>query len=114
MPTLFEKLTTAGLPIASASDEEGVRVTAGTQLTPAQDQLMNDIIFEHQQPAQWLEVLQDRANRLQLKNEYLATIASLQQIEDAVAPTNAQVIAGVKFIAKTLKLLLRLIAKSYQ
>lgn len=56
----------------------------------------------------------DEANaREQIKAEYQATINTLQQIEDTQAPTNAQVIAAVKFIAKTLRLLLRLLARRY-
>lgn len=47
-----------------------------------------------------------------LKGEYIATIAQLEAIEAATSPTNAQVIAAIKFLAKTLRLLLKLIARS--
>jgi hypothetical protein len=59
------------------------------------------------------ETLAFRADRQQLKDEYLATIAQLQNIENAVNPTNAQVIAAVKFLAKTLRLMLKLLAKLF-
>lgn len=49
----------------------------------------------------------------QLKEEYQQTIDTLQQIEDAQSPTNAQVIAAVKFLAKTMRLLLKLLARQY-
>jgi hypothetical protein len=52
-------------------------------------------------------------DRSQLKTEYQNTIDTLVNIENAVNPTNAQVIAGVKFLAKTLRLLLKLLARQY-
>ena len=51
----------------------------------------------------------DKAN---IKREYLSTIATLEQIETTVNPTNAQIIAAVKFLATTLKLLLKLVART--
>lgn len=50
----------------------------------------------------------------QIKNEYAATIQTLTDIENAVSPTNAQVIAAVKFLAKTVRLMLKLLARQYQ
>lgn len=44
---------------------------------------------------------------------YQNTIDQLQQIENATNPTNAQVIAAVKFLAKTLRILIRLFVKFY-
>ncbi len=49
----------------------------------------------------------------QLKAEYINTIQTLQQIESAINPTNAQVIAAVKFMARTIRLLLKLLARQY-
>lgn len=114
MPTLFEKLTAAGLPIKSASDEEGVHLIAGAELTPAQSELMGELILQHQNPADYQIYLNSKTDRQQLKAEYQNTIDTLIQIENATSPTNAQVIAGVKFIAKTLRLLLKLLARQYQ
>ena len=53
-------------------------------------------------------------SRQALKEEYLGTISTLQQIEDTTSPTHAQVIAAVKFIAKTVRLMLKILAKMYQ
>jgi hypothetical protein len=50
-------------------------------------------------------------SRQQYKDEYQNTLTTLQQIVDAQNPTNAQVVAAMKFIAKTLKLLLKIIIK---
>jgi len=55
--------------------------------------------------------LEFRANREQIKAEYVATLATLADIENAISPTNAQVIAAVKFMAKTLRLLLKMLAR---
>lgn len=56
---------------------------------------------------------QDQA-RDQLKAEYTSTITTLQTIEGTTNPTNAQVVAAVKFLAKTLRLLLKFLAKQYK
>lgn len=53
------------------------------------------------------------AKRDQIKSEYLSTMTTLQQIEDTQSPTNAQVVAAVKFLAKTLRILLRFLARQF-
>jgi len=53
----------------------------------------------------------DAADRQQIKAEYQTTITQLQSIENAVSPTNAQVIAAVKYLAKTIRLMLKLLAR---
>lgn len=47
----------------------------------------------------------------QYRTQYLSTLDTLSQIENATTPTNAQVVAAVKFLAKTLRLLLKLLAR---
>lgn len=54
------------------------------------------------------------SNKAQLKAEYLATLATLSDIENVTSPTNAQVIAALRFMAKTLALVIKLIARQYQ
>lgn len=49
----------------------------------------------------------------QVKSEYSNTITTLLTIENTVSPTNAQVIAAVKFLAKTVRLILRFLARHY-
>ena len=56
-------------------------------------------------------VLVTDQDKSQLKAEFQETITQLLSIENAVSPTNAQVIAAVKFLAKTLRLLLKLLAR---
>jgi len=53
----------------------------------------------------------DAIDRQQLKAEYQATIDQLQNIENAQSPTNAQVVAAVKYLAKTIRLMLKLLAR---
>jgi len=108
MPTLYEKLITAGLPIISATEEGEIE---SLQMTAEQQLLFSDILMEHFQPIQYADILTIRADRQQLKEEYQSTIATLQTIESTTSPTNAQVIAAVKFLAKTLRLLLKLLAR---
>ena len=50
-------------------------------------------------------------DRQQLKAEYQSTIDQLQNIESAQSPTNAQVVAAVKYLAKTIRLMLKLLAR---
>ena len=50
-------------------------------------------------------------DRAQLKAEYQATIDQLQNIENAQSPTNAQVITAVKYLARTIRLMLKLLAR---
>lgn len=51
------------------------------------------------------------ADKSQIRAEYQQTIDQLTTIENTVNPTNAQVIAAVKYLAKTLRLLLKIIAR---
>lgn len=114
MSTLFEKLTAANLPISSASENGEISGLPGVVMTQEQKQLFNDIILEHFHPTEYADLLVSRTDISQLKNEYQSTITQLQTIESATNPTNAQVVAAVKFTAKTLRLLLRLLARQYK
>lgn len=51
-----------------------------------------------------------KSTRQQIRTEYQTTIDQLATIENATNPTNAQVIAAIKFIAKTSKLILKILA----
>jgi hypothetical protein len=57
------------------------------------------------------EELDEEARTQQLKDEYQSTISTLQQIEGLTNPTNAQVVQAVKFLAKTQRLTLKLLAR---
>jgi hypothetical protein len=114
MATLLEKLKAAGLPIESATESGAIAGLPGVQMTPEQEQTFKDILLEHFKPAEYADLLIGRADISQLKSEYQTTITQLQSIESAVNPTNAQVIAAVKFLAKTLRLLLKLLTRNYK
>lgn len=111
MPTILEKLKNAGLPVIEAT-EDG-KISTGP-MTETQNQLYNDIILEHFNPAQFQIVLETRTDKAQIKAEYQATLNTLSQIENTATPTNTQIIAAVKFMAKTLKLILKLLTKLYK
>lgn len=53
----------------------------------------------------------NETDKATLKAEFSATVLQLQNIETATTPTNAQIIAAVKFLAKTLRLILKLLAR---
>lgn len=53
------------------------------------------------------------SDRAQVRDEYQNAITTLMQIENAASPTNAQVVAAVKFLAKTLRLLLKFLARYF-
>lgn len=50
---------------------------------------------------------QQAASKQIIVDEYSSALSTLQIIEDAQVPTNAQVVAAVKFLARTMRLLLR-------
>ena len=99
-------LQNAGLPVTDAfvNSDGKVEATFSRGLTSAE----------------WATFLQitdpDRydseSSRDALKAEYQATISTLLQIENATSPTNAQVVVAVKFLAKTLRLLLKFLARN--
>lgn len=53
------------------------------------------------------------SDKAEIKKDYLNALETLDQIATATTFTNAQVIAAIKFIAKTLKLLIKLIVRQY-
>jgi len=112
MATLFEKLTAAGLPIQSATEAGEISGLPDIQMTEAQRQTFSDIVLEHFNPSEYQALLAMRADKQQVKAEYTATINTLQQIESTAAPTNAQVITAIRFLAKTIRLMLRILARA--
>ena len=109
--TLLSNLTTAGLPVSQAQ-EDGNSITWSTPPTDEQMQLCRDIVLQYVDPTAQADIQAGRADRAQIKAELQATITQLKAIEDAVSPTNAQVIAAVKFLARTLRLMLKLLART--
>ena len=106
MPTIFEKLQNAKLPVTSATETGEITSKA---MSKEQKALFDDILLEHFNPPAFQELLLRRADLKQYKDTYLSTINTLEQIENATSPTNAQVIAAIKQLAKTQKLLLKLL-----
>lgn len=53
----------------------------------------------------------NEVDKASLKSEYQATVTQLQNIETATSLTNAQIVAAVKFLAKTQRLILKLLAR---
>lgn len=108
--TLFEKLQAAGLPVISAT-EDG-QVTMGV-MTDEQRQEFQDILLEHFQASEYAELQASRINLQNLKDEYLNMIARLEQIQNAINPTNAQVIQAIKdealYIERIMKVVRRLV-----
>lgn len=102
--SLYDDLLAAGLPVELLPDG-GYTFTRSIDET--ETQLYHDIL----DPAEKASREAYAVDRAQLKAEYQATVDQLQAIENATSPTNAQVIAAVKFIAKTLRLLLKLLAR---
>jgi hypothetical protein len=103
--SLYNDLLNAGLPVVSATD--GGQATFSRSLTDDEVEIYHDL-RDPQRPILRAELT---ATRVQIKAEYIATIDTLTQIENATSPTNAQVIAAVKFMAKTIRLILNLLAR---
>lgn len=114
MATLYEDLIAAGLPVESASLEHGVRLLPGSNMTLPQWNKLGEIVLSHQSPAAYTDLLQFRADRDQLKNEYQSTVNTLLDIENRANPTNAQVITAIRFLAKTVRIMLKLFVRIYK
>jgi hypothetical protein len=93
----LQQLLDAGLPATATDGNDSEAVTQ----------------FERElTQTEWLTYLRiSDPDKGKLKKEYLATLTQLQNIEDAASPNNAQVITAVKFMAKTLGLILKLLAR---
>ena len=106
--TIFSELQAAGLPVISAAENGNISMGI---MSMDQQAIFQDILLRYFLPSAYAELQISKVDKQQLKDEYLATVTQLQSIEAATNPTNAQVIAAVKFLAKTLRLLLKLLAR---
>lgn len=79
--------------------------------TPNPDDVIFPVppIFENALPS--AEVIAYRTSRTDLKAEYIATIQTLTDIENASSLTNAQVIAALKYLAGRQKIIFKLMAR---
>ena len=111
MPTLFEKIIAAGLPISDAKEDGSVTGTTGIELTEEQEDILRDIILEHTRPSEYSEISESRTNIKMLKASYLSSISRLQQIQKASNMSNAQIIAAIKDMALIQERTLKLIKK---
>lgn len=108
--TLYEKLQNAGLPVISADETGAVSMGA---MTLQQQETFQDILLEHFQPDKYTELLEHRSSLLALKGEYQTDITTLQNIQNTTNPTNSQVIAAMKYEAKTLERILKFLKASF-
>jgi len=99
--TLYDDLLNAGLPVIDA--EEGTTPHFSRILTLDEEDIRDSIMNK--------PVYEEKITRKQLRDEYLETIATLQQIENATSPTNAQVIQAIKDIAHHQELILKLLRR---
>lgn len=111
--TFLLTVQNAGLPIISVNEIDGSDPVFSRALTDAEAQLYGELKLQYYDPTKYNELLDDRANKQQIRDEYQATITQLQTIETTTSPTNAQVVAAVKFLAKTLRILLKFIVRAY-
>lgn len=66
-------------------------------------------VFTNSQPP--AEVVEYRVSRADLRAQASVAIMRLEAIENAVAPTNAQIIAAVKDIAKFVRLIIKVLRR---
>lgn len=103
--SLFTDLQAAGLPVVSATD--GAQATFSRTL----DDTENEIYLNLLDPTRAQRLLDTIADRESLKIQYQAAIDRLQQIENAVSPTNAQIIQAIRDIAKYERLIIKVLAR---
>jgi len=109
--TILTNLQAAGLPVISAT--ESGEITMGA-MSPAQLATYNDVVLSYFNPTEYANILADRASLATIKGEYSAAITRLTQIEAAAAPTNAQVIAAIRDMAKYQRELLQFLRNKIQ
>ena len=100
---LHELLLNANLPIVSVREDKSLdweREPTPTELLLAQS-ICDGLDFN---------TLKD-TDKEQIKAEYNSILTTLEQIESVQAPTNAQVVAAIKFLAKTIRLVLRVLKR---
>jgi len=112
--SLYDNLIAAGLPIESATEQGIVTSIPGSPMTIAQIQSLSKIIFAYLNPTEYQSYSDNRTLIDRVKTEYDDTIIQLQVIIDATSPSNAQVVAAVKYLAKTVLLILKVIAYQYK
>lgn len=108
--TLLANLQAAGLPISDAA-EDGNSITWAASPTDLQLQSCRDIVLQYVDPTTYNNQQQDKTLRQQLQTDYQNTITQLEAIQNTASPTNAQVIAAVKYLAKTLELLIKILVR---
>ena len=103
MTTLFEKLTAAGLPIASASESGEISGLPGITMTPEQDELFRDICREHFHPVEFAREQRSKARQQAAKAEAaLATQFRTLTPQGAIdyIETNVTTLATAKTVLK--------------
>lgn len=105
--SFLTEIQAAGLPIISVSEVDGSNPVFSVSLTEAQVNVFTDLKLSHFNSTAYNQLLADRVDIQDLKDNYSSTITTLQAQENAVNPTNAQVVTAVKHHAKVLRLLLK-------
>lgn len=108
--TFLETIQAAGLPIVSVN-ADGSEPRFARPLTDEEVTQYIELKLQYFDTIAYNNLINERADKKQLRDEFQTTITQLQNIEAATSPTNAQVIAAVKFLARTLRLLLKLLAR---
>lgn len=103
--SLYSDLLAAGLPVVSATD--GAQATFSRTLEDQEMETYLNILY----PNRAVERADFADARQMLKDQYQAAVDRLLQIENAVNPTNAQVIAAIKDIAHYERIIARILAR---
>lgn len=107
--TFLLTVQNAGLPIISVNEIDGSDPVFSRALTDAEAQLYGELKLQYYDPTKYNELLDDRANKQQIRDEYQSAITQLQTIEATANPTSAH----IRFLAKTLRILLKFIVRAY-
>jgi len=102
--SLFTDLQAAGLPVELLPDSS---FTFTRSLSDNESEIYYDLL----DPTRPIRRAEQQAALVQFKDEYEAAKARLLQIENATNPTNAQVIAAIRDMAKYERLMAKLLAK---
>lgn len=105
--SLYQNLINAGLPIDSATEDGQVRWSF--QMTDTQYRTYRDIVMQYIDPVSYNLIATIRTNQQSLKDEYINAITTLETIQNTTNPTNAQVISAVKYEAKVIEELIKVL-----
>lgn len=78
-------------------------------MTTEQREAYANIILQYFNPVEYQKITDQKVNIKAFEDEYQNALTTLDQIQGAPTLTNAQAIAAIKYLAKTMKIILKIL-----